>query len=918
MRKTAISIIGALISTFIPVAARAQVPDVFREYITYGNFNVMVSAFEKVALFMSDTSYNTFVFIALLFGVLVWAAGSFTNLIRARDLKSWMPGIVIIFMGATIYIHFIVPKSDLLIYDEPSNRSMLISQVPDGLALLAGIQNQFVRGAVDMIWTTSDPLSYRQNAKGDIFNIMTHVFENRSFVPSMDDSTGKNLSQSIQRYFQDCVLFETSRPGTNINTNAFFANASILDVMAQARSPSVFTVYYDLANPAGYDLSCEQSYASIEMSLNIMAAASGTNEKFWTERCERAGYYDYTGALGDPAQQICQDKVVDFLSLYFTPVDALSLMKQHLVSNQIFNYIKLNDLQMLTDFKVMTAARGQASASLRWLPLLKSVVFAVYIGLTPFIFLLMPTPAFPRVLQFFFGIFVFMTSWEICDALLHSYAMDSAIATFREILNNGLSMKSLWMMESESINAMMIFGKLRWASMILASILSAVLSAFGGLAMAHFASMVNLGAHGSRAASETLQPDERGSRLTSLPAAAPTEAITNEHAWNHLQNQNYFRRKGQIVGDSTIIAGHQGPTAAGHVAGQIEDFGFSDREQRMGATQDTAAANSTSVQEALYKPHRSTAERSYARADVDSQDDFALAGTASSYGSLSEKAAYIKNRAMDDIKRDGEISGYTQENLDTLSGIAEGRMAFLNAPAVSSNLNPAEKANLSRWLNTNGYEVGRLGSQATMNFALDSGGNIAPSGINTFEGHKGAGGINFSQSHGEFIHMAITPENRLVLTQNGSDLEFIAGTLTGHEGGYHQISDGVTSSGQLINGTIDPDGNLIKTTHPSPLEVSSTSMLNLLSNNALPGSHMNVIDNQGAAVQAYVDAVRTYAQKSGIDTSAWDYAIRGFAGAYGGYPHTRNIGITCTGRPENRRRLLVELERSRDRKHHCH
>ena len=84
------------------------------------------------------------------------------------------------------------------------------------------------------------------------------------------------------------------------------------------------------------------------------------------------------------------------------------------------------------------------------MPILKGAVFTTYIGLTPFLFMLIPTLAFPRVIQFILGIFVFMTSWDICDAVLHSYSMDMAIATFREILNNGISLKTLWMLEGES------------------------------------------------------------------------------------------------------------------------------------------------------------------------------------------------------------------------------------------------------------------------------------------------------------------------------------------------------------------------------------------------------------------------------------------------------------------------------------
>ena len=116
-------------------------------------------------------------------------------------------------IGAAVYIYLLIPRSDLLIYDEPSNRNMVVSDVPDGLILIAGIQNQFVRGAVDMIWTSSDPESYRQNAGGDVFNILKNVFEMRDFVPSLVDSDGKNFSQSLQKLFQELCSVRNGKAG---------------------------------------------------------------------------------------------------------------------------------------------------------------------------------------------------------------------------------------------------------------------------------------------------------------------------------------------------------------------------------------------------------------------------------------------------------------------------------------------------------------------------------------------------------------------------------------------------------------------------------------------------------------------------------------------------------------------------------
>ena len=867
----------------------------FREYVTFGNFNVTVTAFERLSLLMSDPGFNTFVMSAIIFSAVFWGANGFFAMLRSGRVSDWMQGIVIILIGAVVYLYFLVPKSDLLVFDEPSNRSMVVSQVPDGLILLAGMQNQVIRAAVNMIWTSSDPESYRQNARGDIFNILQSVFDNKSFVPSIDDSTGKNLTQSIERYFQDCVLFEIARPNSDININEFYSNASILDIFARAFNPAINTVYYDTAHPGGYTCSCADSYTSIEQSLNNLTEEGSTNQKFWSERCEQAGYYDIEGAEGDTALRTCQNKAVDFLSLYLTPGSSLNLMRQYLVSNTIFNYIKNNDVYRLADFKIMTGAYGEAATSLKWLPILKGVTFAVYLGLTPFLFILLPTLVFFRVVQFILGIFAFMVSWEICDALLHSYAMDMSIAAFREIFNNGLSLRSLWMMDGESYNALMIFGKMRWVSMILASTVSVVIARFGGTAMAHVASMINLGGYGAGAASEVNDPMHRSSHLNRLPQAAPTEAITNEHSWSVLQGQAYYQLESRVIGQGLIIDGHGGPKSAAQVAGESMNHGFLQQKNTMYGDQDTARSNDTRTDDILYDRARSSAERGFGAAIVDSQDDWQLAGAASSMGSLSEKASYLKNRMVDDIKRDGAISEYTQDNIKALTSIADGHMAFLNAPAVTSNLNKAEKENMKNWLKDNSYPVDSLGSQATLNFALDPEGRALPSGLTSFEGHRGSRGFNFAEHYGHSIDMPLTPDNKLWVYQNGELLAFSGGRLTGYQGGYHTIHDGVTSDGQLINGMIDPHGHLLRTSHPSNLEVSATSMLNMLSNNALPSSHINVSDNPGAAVQAWVSAVGTYAQKNGVDNSAWNWAVNGRLAANVGTPLGGVVGSSAGG-----------------------
>jgi hypothetical protein len=867
--KTVRFLLITLFALNVPSSALAMVPDVFREFVTYGGFNATVNAFERLALLMSDASFHTFTISCILLSGLIWGAQGFFTMIRSGNPAHWLQGIVIILIGAAVYLFFIVPRSDLIVYDEPSNRHMVIAEVPDGLILLAGLHNQFVQGAVDMLWISGDPESYRQNAQGDIFNILQNVFKNIGFVPSLDDSSGKNLSNSLQRYFKDCVLFELSRPGSTLDPNDFFANTDVLDILARSVNPAKPTIYYDTANPSGRQCSCTESYNQIVYMLGAMSENAGTNYKFWEERCEKSGYFDYMGVDGMPAQEVCRNKVVDFLSVYLTPQTSLNLMRQFLVSNQIYTYIKQNHADLLTDFKIMTSLRGEAEASIKWLPMMKAAVFTVYIGLTPFLFMLLPTLVFNRVLQFILGIFVFMTAWEICDALLHSYAMDFSIASMREILNNGLSLKTLWMMEGESQNAMVIFGKMRWASMILASTLSVVLARFGGLAMAHVAGMLNVGGYGAAASQEVREPTQRADKLQRLPNTMPTEAITNEYGYNAMAARSYYNQATGMIGDTITMARLGGPGAAAERIGQTNAHDTMRGEQRMLADRDTAAQNGNTAQDSLYERSRSSATRDAGRAAADSSD-WSRTGHASHQAALDERASYLHNRAIDDIKRTGEVSDYVRGGMETLSQANGGEMSLTKNTAVNTNLSTdQERENLKRWLNDKGYEVDKIGSNVQMDLGMNADGELIPTGVRSFEGHSGRGGYTFSEVYGHKMDMGITPDRPLIVKQNDQDLTFVGGRLTGFEGGYHEIQGGVTRDGQLINGRIGQDGELIQTTHPSALQVSSSSMQNLLSKGTLPNSHMNVKDNPGAAVDAFVGAVRTFASHEQISSRAY-------------------------------------------------
>ena len=433
-----------------------------------------------------------------------------------------------------------------------------------------------------------------------------------------------------------------ARPGSSIDTNDFFTDTDVLDILQRSTNPAVSTIYYDSANPSGYQCSCDDAYANIASTFGGMAENSGTNLKFWIERCEKSGYFDYAGAQGESAHIICRDKALNFLALYMTPGDSLNLMRQYLVSNQIYNYIKQNNVDQLTDFKIMSSLRGEAGAAVKWVPILKSAVFTTYIGLTPFLFMLIPTLAFARVLQFILGIFVFMTSWDICDALLHSYSMDMAIATFREIIDHGISLKTLWMMEGESIEALMIFGKMRWVSMILASTVSVVLARFGGLAIAHVAQMLNVSGYGAAASRDVVDPIQRSEQLKRLPNVMPTEAITNAHGFNAMAANQWYEMQTPIVGNALTMQRLGGPRACGGSGGACHRRMISCGASRAWLPSAIPLPQGERQPRACFtiRPGVRLKDRRAGRQQTETTGS--LTGDTAAYGSLGEKATYLK------------------------------------------------------------------------------------------------------------------------------------------------------------------------------------------------------------------------------------------------------------------------------------
>ncbi|MFZ2633656.1 MAG: conjugal transfer protein TraG N-terminal domain-containing protein [Desulfosalsimonadaceae bacterium] len=525
----------------------AAVPDGLKEYTVWNQFDATVNTFQKLGLIMSDGRYQTLFFGIIVMGLVIGGlisigSGIFSGKASSWDMMKWFG---VIMAGIIVYITFIRPTTQITIYDEVLNETQTVGGVPEGIVVLAGLSNAIEKGFVDMIWTAGNPESYRDNAGGLSYSIFDKAFSGGVGLAG-SDASGQYINMSMRRYVEDCVFFEISKPNSSIDVNALETTSDFRTIFAAAVNPAIYTVWYDPANRSGATLTCTQAWTNLSGYLNGLSNTAPAVEKFWQERCGEAGLgVNSALAGGTNLTDICRQKAVNMASAIFgSSFTSSHLFRQYLIASTLWDvyttYSPDSAISALSSRAAGNSMMGMGMMANEWIPIIRSVVFSIFIGMVPFICILIPTPLFPRAMSLLFGIFVFLTSWTICDALVHSFAMDKSLDLFQEITNGSLGFKSMMLFSSSSQKAMAAFGAARWSAIMVAGVFSALLTKFGGSAMAHFAgNLSGFKQYGAGAAESAMNPPKWASDVHGLTEIAPSMVYANTGAGSAWMSKTY-------------------------------------------------------------------------------------------------------------------------------------------------------------------------------------------------------------------------------------------------------------------------------------------------------------------------------------------------------------------------------------------
>ncbi|MBM9514074.1 conjugal transfer protein TraG N-terminal domain-containing protein [Desulfogranum marinum] len=542
-----------LVTIIVLFAGPAMALDM--EFYTYGGFNPVVQAFTKVALIFGDNAYKGLLVVVTVLGTVAAAIGMIAKATVSGKISLTWP--VPVLAGMAIYIALFVPTGNITVYDPTLNRFQIVGGVPDAIVFTAGTLNKLEKGLVDIIDTASAPnAQYLDKAGGIGFKALEAI---RGSSPK-----DNHARTSMIRYIKDCVTFELLRPGSTIDLDTMRnSSTNFLTQLAGAQNPAIYTVYYDSVHPEGQSLTCTAAWNRIQP---IYANPANYDEAI-KRACSKAHFDPNSTVEMNTCENLIRSTMLHVTGTAQTPE---RLIQQRQIAEILYNFYYMDDYEtsvlMEADRKIVSTGMGIGITMNEWIPIIRAIMTAVAIGTLPLLALFLPTPVIGRAASVMFGFFVFLTTWGITDAVIHGAAMDYASYAFEDVRQSNLGVYAMASFPNMSLKMLAMFGVIRSAGIMLASIFSMMLVRFGGSALAHFATNLNSIARGAGAqAGSLLTPEGNASAMAEQTRIAGLLEGMQEHRFTNMAAAGAYKMHSNVGGYHAAMNTRNALQKSGHL-----------------------------------------------------------------------------------------------------------------------------------------------------------------------------------------------------------------------------------------------------------------------------------------------------------------------------------------------------------------
>ena len=497
------------------------------EFYTYGGFDLMTQAFNTIALIFSDINYKGILTVFAVYGLLGGGLGYLAAMISGQRQVPLMWAAKVI-GGAALYLALFVPTGNIAIYDATLNKTQTIGGVPNAVVFTAGTLNLVERAVVKICDMSAAPnASYSADAYGIGFNLLQNMSSAQDVYASM----------SMERYMKDCVEFEVIRPGGLIGFGDLTgANTNFLDTLARAVNPAVYTVYYEASSTGGTAMTCTDAWSK----LLPLYSAPGSYDTALKNTCSNA----YLNTADAVELQACKDLLSNTVDLTTgTSYTYDTILRQQQLSQMLYQTFMGNtttSAALQSDRTITSSGFGTGIAMNQWIPIIKSIMTAIAIGLVPFLALLLPTPLVGKAISVLLGFFVYLTVWGIVDAVIHMSEISYATNVFGGAVGPGnLGMLAMANIPTLSAKVLAMFGIVRGSGLMIAAVLTGAIIKFGGSALAHLAgSLAGAVQQGGLAGGKMFTPEGR---------SAEQQQLVRDFAGMTVESQEKFSNRGRAM-----------------------------------------------------------------------------------------------------------------------------------------------------------------------------------------------------------------------------------------------------------------------------------------------------------------------------------------------------------------------------------
>ncbi|AYQ57052.1 hypothetical protein MS2017_1364 [Bathymodiolus thermophilus thioautotrophic gill symbiont] len=596
-----------LLITLIVLNISFEVLAIDMDYYAPNGLPTISDTFTRLALIFSDGDYVfAFPIIGALSMIFVVINGYLVKPLTSggktdNPINIFAP----LAIGSVIWFAGFVPTATMHIYDPVKNETQSVAGIPQAIVLIAGLTNILERNMIE-ITETGTAYPYSETAGG----INLELFVNAQF--NSYNNRKKFLIRDIQAYYEDCGKVNLVLPGNQTFEDMMSNTPELYSLISEWKHPSLFVNLYN-GSAGKTNMSCTDAWNNvIQPGLNVTVF-----DKDVANICAKSGF--------DPLKAVqlqqCKNRLGELKKIHKLPATtANNYLRDSFIASTILKKINLDDpieaQQTLMRRQLSLQGLGALNTSEDTMPNIKAVMTSIVLGIIPFLMLFLLTPLWSKALKFMAGSLLWITTWGIMMAVMHTATMDQSMTILSDIAANKMGLDAFMLAQTDGVKAFMLFGKMQSNSLMMATAIAIAVYGFGSYAMTGIAQgqAQSIQHIGESAAQQALTPEGRLGLRSSLAGGVASDSsvqynslssggggFSDTGSYPLIQSSLGRSAEGVASGLNTNISSHatKGESSEGSITGQsqaIKDIASNSNTSVFEQSAQTAQTNTLTAQ----------------------------------------------------------------------------------------------------------------------------------------------------------------------------------------------------------------------------------------------------------------------------------------------------------------------------------